>query len=980
MMTINPASQVIAALLIGLLIVFTCQLLLMNLGLALGITIWGGSSWTQDNDSGSEDNGADDSETGSISLGTLSIAAGLGLLLTVNGVLFVACYGAVKFCAPATAFSGGMLGWVIWSAYMLLMTWVSTRAANSLIAFILSSAVSGLRQIFAVLGSLMQATFGDQEAPLTSAATAELVRRETQLALERINIPTLIEDYIDEQMPPKLQLETLQPQLEDTLQKSDLGSLEQSGFLSHINLSTFVQWVKDEVGLSGDGAEAIAELLNQVWQRLSNSRSSPLEQLQELFSTASMDELIPERVSHLLASLQSNSGRHSETFIVQESDHANDLDHAEHAKSSENANIKINIKNGLVRQLKQILRQRLDLTDLDLQTIWHRISPLLQDWQPDETLSPDLGNQLIHDDVDDYLQQVLPWRLQHETLQQEFQEVLVDPDAAIDQVLPQLQALSPRDFTHSLRQRGDLTPDQINERVATLEAIRQYAIASLKKSATANQRDEAVDAHGIDTRSGAFQASEQETEAIAEVQKKLANYLHYTSLSKITSEAIAHKVKTLVAESPLPPETLHQTSPYLPSSSLAEVIDSRRGLDSDRRNQLMQQVQEAWQHCTVGDEAVDAEVTVAIEGTLILAISQLIGSNSHAQDLLPKLMESLEAVISDPKALRRSLSQINWQAVSKNAQMQLDASAAQIEQTVQNIQLALMGFLKPPKRWALRRSADAKDFWDNVTEYLSHSHSNQLSPTAIRHNLEWLWQVSYQGLDPLQRIQNEAIAEISKIDWGTFKAVLAHRQDLATDEIEAIWETLEAFMQSLLQQVNQARQQAQATLESWLASVKAILPDPDQLTFDASRLKADLQRLLQTSPDIFAALIHPLTSLNAAEDSVAAIAQLSQDTLKQLLSEQGVPNALLTQAEGLQTWMQARVAAIEQDLQDRQTALKQTTLQQLDDARKALATAAWWLFAIAITSGTTATIAGILAVTGFNVIWAMISETANFAT
>ncbi|MEL7315791.1 MAG: hypothetical protein AAFN08_12645, partial [Cyanobacteria bacterium J06559_3] len=130
-MMINPASQVIAALLVGLLTIFTCQLLLTNMGLALGITLWGGSHWQQDNDSDAKDNGGDDSQSDAIDLETLSIAAGLGLLLTVNSVLFVACYVAVKFCMPVTAFSGAILGWVIWSAYMLVMTWVSTRAANS---------------------------------------------------------------------------------------------------------------------------------------------------------------------------------------------------------------------------------------------------------------------------------------------------------------------------------------------------------------------------------------------------------------------------------------------------------------------------------------------------------------------------------------------------------------------------------------------------------------------------------------------------------------------------------------------------------------------------------------------------------------------------------------------------------------------------------------------------------------------------------
>ncbi|MEO1094092.1 MAG: hypothetical protein AAFX01_04230 [Cyanobacteria bacterium J06638_28] len=955
MMITNPASQVIAALLVGLLTIFTCQLLLTNVGIALGITIWGGVPWSQDSDNDAKESIGDDESSG-IDLGALSIAAGLGLLFTVNGLLFVACYVAVKFCTPMTAVAGGILGWIIWSAYMLVMTWISTRAANSLIAFILSSAVSGLRQIFAVLGSLMQSALDDQEAPLTPASAAELVRQETQLALESIDIPALIEEYIDEQMPPQLQLEALQPQLADTLQKSDLGRTEQAGFLPPINQTTFMQWVRDEIGLSGDIADTIAHLLDQVWQSLFSSNASPWQQLQDLFSTASVNEFLPERVSQLLAYLQPENSPDADSSVPQ------------------GTNPSVNSKNtpiasSLGHRLKQILRQRLDLTDLDLQTIWRQVGPLLQDRQPNENISPRLSNQIIHEDVDDYLQQVFPWRLNHDSLQQEFREILVDPEAAADQVLPQLQALKTADFAESLQQRGDLSPEQIDAYAANLEAIRQQAIADLRHLIIAEQEGDAVGESKTDRPNEALQLSDEQTEAIADAQKKLANYLRYTSLSQITLETIAHKVETLVQESSLPAGQLRQASPYLPVESLAEVLDSRRGLEPAQRNQMMQQVQEAWQTYTDSDDgSINAKIVIAVEGVLILTVSQIASHHLDTQNRLPQLMESLESVASDPQDLRRSLSQIDWQALQAKAQTQLDVSEAKIEQALQQVQLVLGDFLKPPKRWALRRSAEVKDFWHNVTDYLNDSHPEQLTPDAMRHNLEWLWRVANESLVPSQSLQ-ATIAEVTRADWRTLKQTLARRQDLATDQIEAIWETLEQFVQSLIHHANEAREQAQASMATWLASVKAILQDSEHFAFDPNRLKADLRALLQNPPDLFATLIQPLKLLDTAEDSVSAIAELSQNALKQLLTAQGVPKILLTQAEGLQTWIRARVVAMEQELQHRQAMLKQAALQQLNEGRKALAIAAWWLFAIAVTSGTTATAAGILAVTGFDAVW-----------
>ncbi|MGB3612175.1 MAG: hypothetical protein WBA10_00165, partial [Elainellaceae cyanobacterium] len=394
MVVTSPASQVIAALIVGLLIAFTCQLLLTNLGLAVGITIWGGQALKAsaveddagDGDSGDGD-GDQDSKTDAVSLGTLSIAAGLGLLLTVNGVLAVACYAAVKFCAPVTAFSGGVLGLVIWSAYLLTMTWVSTRAANSLVAFILSSAVSGLRQIFGVLSSVMQSVFSDSEAQLTPTTMAELVRQETQDSLEQVNIPALIDAYIDERMSPQFQLDTLQPQFEETLQQSDLTKPEQQTMLPQLDLGAFIQWVKEELGLAGEIAEAIADQLHQSWQHVTSSTSHPLQQLQDLFSNASIDDLTPEALGSLLESLpvaQASSGLslgRSPQNNPPPDETSQGID--ESADSTVESLGAMVSEAEIVHQLRQMLRQRLDLADLDVQMIWGRVSPLLQDWLGD---------------------------------------------------------------------------------------------------------------------------------------------------------------------------------------------------------------------------------------------------------------------------------------------------------------------------------------------------------------------------------------------------------------------------------------------------------------------------------------------------------------------------------------------------------------------------------------------------------------------
>ncbi|MDB9525848.1 hypothetical protein PN498_07615 [Oscillatoria sp. CS-180] len=950
MIGVNPASQVVAALILGLLIALTCQLLLTNLGLAVGITIWGGQSQPNEEDA----EGSEEDDALSISLGTLGFAAGFGLLLTVNGVLFVACYGAVKFCAPATAFSGAMLGLAIWSAYLLTMTWISTRATNSLVAFILSSAVTGLRQIFDVLGSVMQTVVGDRNTDaLTPAAVTGLVQQEMQSTLDQIDIPGLIEEYIDEQMPPQFQWETLQSQLEKTLQDSDLAKPERQGFLSQLDPGVLVQRIRDELGFTGDIADAIADLFKQIWQQFTEGRPRPLQQLQDLLSSAPLTELTSTNIGELLKSVQQEIANPSE----------DKEDKTESSASTEETPSSLLEQtfdeSAIARQIGATLRQRIDLSDLDVETVWQQISPLLQDWLPEVT-SFGSSERVVRDDVSEYLQQLAPWQLNAEVLQQEFQDVLIDPEAATDQVLAQVQALKRDDLIESLQRRGDLTTHRVEALATELEELRQSAIATL----TSAHSSTASDAEG----EAILEPTQEQADAIAEIQQKLEDYLHYTSLSQISSESLHQKVQTLVEDSPVAAKDLHQVKPQLPLAPLVEVLDSRQGLESDHREQILQQVQAAWQQSTDTSESISSEVAIAIEGALLLGISQLIANPINVQDLLPKLMEPLEHVVSEPTDLRRSLNQIDWAALHQKAQSQLNASDTQIEQAIYQVRVALIDFLKPPKRWALRRTAAARGFWDSVTEYFAHSSPDQLEPEAVRRNLAWLWQLSNPGLDSVHSLSADIIQDVSQIDWNALKQVLSQRKDLAVEQVEAIWPVVEAFLEELLHQANRARQQAQASLESWFETVKVLLQDSEQLSFDPRRLKADVRSLLKDSSGSFAALVKPLKVLES-EGFASAIAQMSQDAMHQLLKAQGVPELLLAQAEGIQTWIYDRLIAVEQDIQQRQTALKQAALQQLNDARKALAAAAWWLFAIALTSAITAAGAGIVAAIGFTEIF-----------
>lgn len=179
-------SQLLVALVVGLLTAFALQLLLTNLGLAIAISmvpVVADASTALATDEVPEEN-----PDNRIALGTM---AGFGILLTTNTVLFAACFLAVKLIQANNPISGASTGIVIWSAYLLLLIWLSSKALNSVIAPVLDIAVGGFRRLISAIAAIGKV----EDKPVTEAQITAIIQREIQACLTPIK-----QEIIEEQM------------------------------------------------------------------------------------------------------------------------------------------------------------------------------------------------------------------------------------------------------------------------------------------------------------------------------------------------------------------------------------------------------------------------------------------------------------------------------------------------------------------------------------------------------------------------------------------------------------------------------------------------------------------------------------------------------------------------------------------------------------------------------------------------------------
>jgi hypothetical protein len=186
----SPAllAQLLTALAVGLLTAFGLQLLLANLGVAVGISAVAIPAFAED----PEENQDKPSPS-------LAGWVGPGILASVNLVLFVACFLAARFSQVGEPWGGAIAGLAIWSAYLLILIWLSTKTLNSVAGFIFDWTTGGLRRLVSLIAAALEPSAPE---PLSEAQMLETIRQEVRSSLDSAELRRLI----------ALQLQTLTQQ------------------------------------------------------------------------------------------------------------------------------------------------------------------------------------------------------------------------------------------------------------------------------------------------------------------------------------------------------------------------------------------------------------------------------------------------------------------------------------------------------------------------------------------------------------------------------------------------------------------------------------------------------------------------------------------------------------------------------------------------------------------------------------------------
>ncbi len=1000
--------QFFIALIAGVLMAFAFQFLLTNFTVAAGIS------------SGENPVDADSDESWGQAVREVESKVGLWALLTVNIALFIACFLAVKLTLINSVMLGAITGVVIWSAYFLLLLWVSSTAIGSLVGSVANTASSGLQGVMGIATTALGGRAVNAQVVNTVEASVAAVRRELSSAVDPTRVRDTVQDYLADLQLPKLDLKQIRNDFEKLLAGSELRSLADSDVLQNVNRQTFVDLISSRTDLSKQDVNRIADQLEGAWhQVLGPQQQTDIQsQLLNFLQSASPQELTSSQLGDKLGQLVGVGAGKSEGSNGSEGGNGSSL-------------MERTLELGVSALVGRVL-SRTDLSDVDVQ----RITSQLQQFkdkatQQAKSLSSKVTDRLpgqsfntIGADVENYLLNSKPWHLNRETIKQEFKDVIYDLEAAPKAVRQQLERLNRDTFVKVLESRDNFTSDQIADIADQLEEIRKEVLETV-------------------------QGAESEEQS-QDFRSRIENYLRSTGKEELNPEGIERDFKALLDEPEAGIDALRDRFSQFDRDTLMQLLSQREDFSQEEAEQLIGQLESTRDR--VLSQAQELQDQAKSKADELRGRVEEYLRNTNKEELNPDaIKQELQTLLDDPqagfKALRERLSQFDRDTLVQLLNQREDLSEEQINQVIDQFFDVRDTILHAPQQLADNAKEQYEQITNKIAEYLRNTKLDELDPEGIKQDLAKVLDDPKQGALALRE-------RLSHVDRETLVKLFSQREDLSEEQVNQIIDQVQDAIRSITKAPRRLASRAKHTVKDFQGNFEDYLRNTNKEELNPESIKRDLQQLfndpreglksvsdrlshfdrdtlvsllsqrediseeeanriadnvesvrhqfveqaqavqhrMQSAIDgVFGKIRNYLNSLDRPELNYEGIkrdfrkvfddpeagfdalrdrlSQFDRDTLVAVMSSredisEADANRIIDQIEGVRDSVLHRAEYLQEEAQKRVKELKHKAKEQMKETRKAAATAAWWLFGTALTSVGVAAFAGVMAVRG----------------
>jgi hypothetical protein len=479
------------------------------------------------------------------------------------------------------------------------------------------------------------------------------------------------------------------------------------------------------------------------------------------------------------------------------------------------------------QQLVRQLLNQVDLSELDVETLWQRAQSLLEKGADQE---PSPADNVIVLDAKDYVCHTPVWSLQPEAIEQDFYERIYDSQAATQLVREQVSELTRADFLEWLQQRQDLAVDQIEAFADQLYNVRNEVL-------------EQVSSHPESVESQPEPVDREQPLALQEFEDKLLAYCRYTNLDALTTDSVTEKVESLRQEFEVPADVPLAAQPQLDVNVLSEALSRRQGISETLQQTLTDALVNALGAAPAPPEDSNSWLAQAND-RLTDYFHSIDWSTVSLEDIKPEVISQLRSL--DLKG------DLDWQSLGAHLQVPdevKDDLLAWLQSTGQTLS-------RQPRRWAERIGESAQTLAQylvrQITHYLRFQDLSAFRPDQMAEDLTSILKSAVELLP--NPADWHILSDLKQlIDPELLQTTLESRKDMTAEQIQDVLGWFEHSWQSITQQVLDWTQTLWAETRDWLASrsnhldgarqllVERIVDVQQTLRNRAAQVKAELK-------------------------------------------------------------------------------------------------------------------------------------------
>ncbi|MBW4641180.1 MAG: MFS transporter [Gloeocapsa sp. UFS-A4-WI-NPMV-4B04] len=530
--------------------------------------------------------------------------------------------------------------------------------------------------------------------------------------------------------------------------------------------------------------------------------------------------------------------------------------------------------------------------------------------------------------VESYLLVTNKADLTSEGIERSFKPLLQEPETDHDTLNLRLAQLDRESMRQVLLQRSDITPIEAETILDELERQRNQAL--------------------LESQNVAEQAKQQ-TETL---WINLESYLRNTGKEELNPEGIQRDLKTMLDDPQAGIGALRTRVSRFDRDTLVQLLSQRQDLSEEQVNQIVAQVEGSWNNVLKAPQKVADKAKEQYDNVTTTLFDYL--RNTGKEQLNPEgIQRDIAKLFENPQqgitALRGRLSQLDRDTLVKLLSQRQDLSEEQVNQVINQVQSSIRDITKAPRRVAARTQQRVQNFQATLEDYLRNTGKEELSPEAIKRDLQLLLNDPRAGVESLGD-------RLAHFDRSTIASLLQARGDMSEEESNRIVEQVFSVREQVVEQVRAIQRRIQDALDSVFGRIRNYLNALDRPELNYDGIKRDVRQMFNDPQAGFDAIRDRLGSFDRG--TLVALMSSRED-----ISEADA-NRIIDQIEGARNNVLQRAERLQHEAQRRVEEVKQQTQRQAEETRKAAETAAWWLAGTAIASAVCSAIAGAIAVAG----------------